>query len=89
MTERSNNDHGTLGGRGVELVTAFIDKGDDASLMYEVLEKIAVEEEGLGLAQSAMGLVYLSTRLLALLAQATGTSEQQLLQEMGQYFATH
>jgi hypothetical protein len=87
MSQQSENDPGPLGHRGVEILTAFIDKPDSNALVFDVIEKIAVEEGGTGLSRTAIGLSHASTYLLVRLAKATGVTEREILQKMAQYFA--
>ena len=87
MTTHSNDNGRPLGSRGVEIMTAFLADPNCADFKYERIEEIYRDEGEAGLLFTAVDLSEVSAWLLVRLAQASGRTELEIVQQMGREFA--
>jgi hypothetical protein len=84
-------EHGRI---GIELMTAKAEAGESADFLNERLQTLVQEhsDDGkhgkTGLIMAATGLSNVATVLIFMLREKTGQTEQEILQEVAQYFHT-
>ena len=77
---------------GIELMTAKAESGDSVDFFNERLQALVTEhwDDGMhgrrGILQAATGLANVASVLMVLLAEQTGQTEQEILQEVARHF---